>query len=149
MKRLLTPAFESVAAILLVHGAYALQRRDDRNDLPFPGCWNVFGGSVESGETPLEAIRREIHEELNLAVTEWTALWRIVGLSPFRPTPGRVVVFGADVTAGWSTRRLGEGQADGLFAAGSLPEPIVPFAEALILRHHDVLGRRAVVPRSP
>lgn len=40
----------------------------------FPGCWDVVGGHVESGETVLKALGREIEEE-----TGWT-LKRVVAL---------------------------------------------------------------------
>ena len=40
-----------------------LQHRDD--DAPVePSKWGVFGGGMEKGETPLEAVKRECFEEL-------------------------------------------------------------------------------------
>jgi len=41
-----------------------LQLRDDSSSIPYPNCWGTFGGQVEPAETPLEAINREIREEL-------------------------------------------------------------------------------------
>jgi 8-oxo-dGTP diphosphatase len=43
--------------------------RDDKADIPFPNCWDIPGGHVEEGETPEECIRREMLEEMELAVT--------------------------------------------------------------------------------
>ena len=40
--------------------------RDDKADIPFPNMWDIPGGKVESGETPENAIRREMMEELEL-----------------------------------------------------------------------------------
>lgn len=40
--------------------------RDDNKDIPFPNCWDILGGRVEEGETPEEAIKREMLEELEL-----------------------------------------------------------------------------------
>lgn len=48
-------------------GRFLLQHRDD--DAPtYPGCWGLFGGGIEEGESPDEAIRREAYEELRYAV---------------------------------------------------------------------------------
>jgi len=41
-----------------------LQLRDDSAAIAYPNTWGTFGGQVEQGETPLEAIVREIKEEL-------------------------------------------------------------------------------------
>jgi 8-oxo-dGTP pyrophosphatase MutT (NUDIX family) len=32
------------------------------------------GGAIKRGEAPVDAARREIHEELSLSITDWTAL---------------------------------------------------------------------------
>jgi 8-oxo-dGTP pyrophosphatase MutT (NUDIX family) len=60
-----------------------VHRRGWDRDL-FPGCWDIVGGHVEAGETVLEALAREVHEETG---------WRVVG------TP--VLVHTAD----WQGRR--------------------------------------------
>ena len=49
-------------------GKVLLQLRDDRPDIPYPNCWGTFGGQVEINETPEEAIKREIREELEYEV---------------------------------------------------------------------------------
>jgi len=52
------------AAALIFDGAgrVFVQRRSLDRRL-FPGAWDVVGGHLEPGETTLEALRREIHEE--------------------------------------------------------------------------------------
>jgi 8-oxo-dGTP diphosphatase len=37
--------------------------------IPYPNMWDVLGGHVEEGESPLECIRREMWEELGLHVS--------------------------------------------------------------------------------
>lgn len=54
-------------------GKFLLQHRP--NDAPnFPGFWSFFGGVIENGETPQQAIRREVKEDLNYDLPE-PELW--------------------------------------------------------------------------
>ena len=46
-------------------GRVLLQLLDDNPAIPYPNSWGTFGGQVEEGETPLQAIKREIREELD------------------------------------------------------------------------------------
>ncbi len=45
-----------------------LQLRDNKPGLEYPNCWGTFGGQIEEGETPQEALVREIKEELGYHV---------------------------------------------------------------------------------
>jgi len=54
------------AAIIVVRGRYLLQLRDMKRGIFFPGHWGCFGGGVERGESPDEALLRELDEELGL-----------------------------------------------------------------------------------
>jgi 8-oxo-dGTP diphosphatase len=38
--------------------------RDDKPTIPFPNQWDLLGGGLEPGETPLECIVREMREEI-------------------------------------------------------------------------------------
>lgn len=41
-----------------------LQLRDQDHNIPFPGHWGFFGGSIDDGEQPRESALRELDEEL-------------------------------------------------------------------------------------
>lgn len=51
-------------AILYQANQFLLQLRDDKPQIPHPGCWAFFGGHIEPGEQPAEAMRRELQEEI-------------------------------------------------------------------------------------
>jgi 8-oxo-dGTP pyrophosphatase MutT (NUDIX family) len=60
---------DAVAAILtLDDGRYVMQLRDNRADIFFPDHWGCFGGAVEPGENEVDALRRELFEELEYVV---------------------------------------------------------------------------------
>ena len=42
--------------------------RDDKDTIPYPNCWDILGGHVESGETPDECIVREMKEEIGIDI---------------------------------------------------------------------------------
>lgn len=99
----------SASAVLTSNGRYALQLRDG-HVRAFPGCWGLFGGGLESGETPYQAIVREVREELELNVMHARGLVVL----------GGCVVFGADVTDQWNRHVLHEGSAVRLFTVDEL-----------------------------
>jgi ADP-ribose pyrophosphatase YjhB (NUDIX family) len=44
-------------------GKYLLSRREDKQGLYARGLWDAIGGKVEAGESPYDALIREIREE--------------------------------------------------------------------------------------
>ena len=52
--------------------------RDDTVDIPFPNMWDIPGGKVEDNETPIEAIRREMMEEMSIKDLGEIQLFKII-----------------------------------------------------------------------
>ena len=65
---------KQIAAIILENdkGEILLYLRDNKPDIPFPNHWDLIGGHVEEGETPEEALLREVKEELDIDLTDYT-----------------------------------------------------------------------------
>ena len=72
----LRPGNAAAAVIVLGDGRYLLQLRDNKSGIFFPGHWGLFGGGVEDEEQPADALRRELKEELGLAVSNMKPLTR-------------------------------------------------------------------------
>jgi 8-oxo-dGTP diphosphatase len=63
-----------IAAIILENdkGEFLLYLRDNKPDIPFPDHWDLIGGHVEEGETPEEALIREVKEEIDIDLKDYT-----------------------------------------------------------------------------
>ena len=64
----LKPADAVAGLIVLEDGRYLMQRRDTVPGIFYPEHWGCFGGAVNEGEAPLQALRRELREELEFEV---------------------------------------------------------------------------------
>jgi 8-oxo-dGTP diphosphatase len=60
------------AGIILINSKnhILLILRDDDPTIPYPNMWDLPGGHLEEGETPEQAIRREMKEELDFDLGE-------------------------------------------------------------------------------
>jgi 8-oxo-dGTP diphosphatase len=65
---------KQIAAIIFENqkGELLLCKRDNSPGIPFPLHWDLPGGHVEDGETPEEALVREVREELGYELKEYS-----------------------------------------------------------------------------
>jgi len=119
-----------VAIIVLDDGRYLMQLRDDKPGIFYPNHWGLFGGAVDDGETPEEALRRELWEELELAPTSVTYFTRLD--LDFSPLDGKTCYrrfYEVPLAVEELTKlKLGEGR------------------EMRPMEAHDLLGHQRVTP---
>lgn len=64
------PPVSVAIAILYQNNKYLMQLRDNIPTIDSPGCWEMFGGHLESHETPEVGVKREIQEEIGYVITD-------------------------------------------------------------------------------
>ena len=57
-----------IHAVLLSNNQEVLIIKRTENQSVYPGYWDIPGGTLESGELPLEGLKREVKEETNLDI---------------------------------------------------------------------------------
>lgn len=58
---------KKITAVVLINekNQFLLYLRDNKKTIPYPNHWSLLGGHVEKNETLLEALKREIKEEID------------------------------------------------------------------------------------
>jgi 8-oxo-dGTP diphosphatase len=121
-----------VVSIIIINdeNQVLLQLRDDKPSIPFPNKWVTLGGSVEQGESPEEAIKRELKEEIE---------FKLVNFELFKSYewPDRVeFVFQAKFNFNLETVPLHEGQRIGYFSWKQIQEMNLAFNDDEIFRDY-------------
>jgi len=102
------------ALILRPDGRVFAQRRSPDRRL-FPGCWDLVGGHLEAGESPRDALVRELAEETGWQFESLLELRRVVDWeSPDaegKQELKREFVVVVTVAGGWDHSRLEGGKA--------------------------------------
>ena len=128
---------KDMVSVMLVNpqGQVLFQQRDHNPGIAFPGHWTIFGGAVEAGETPDEAVRRELMEELelDLPLRHWHSY-----TCPVRSVRGELDVR-VHVYVGYTDRpveslTLHEGMAMGYFDRAGASRLMFGFGKAPIIQ---------------
>lgn len=64
------PPFSGAKIALLCGSRVVAYLRDDKDDIPFPGLWDLPGGGCERGESPVGCALREVEEEFGISIAE-------------------------------------------------------------------------------
>ena len=132
------PNTQTSHAILLLGEKYILQLRENKPDIAAPGQWSLFGGKKKTDETPLEAILREIREELLIETPGYRYLWFADYFAAFEGEVIRTWFFCSDVSSVWAEHKLMEGQSVGIFHFKDISDLGMPAVmRQTIERFHD------------
>lgn len=117
----MTIDFHGAKIALLVGSELLLAyQRDDKSDIPFPGCWDLPGGGREGAETPIECVLREVREEFGLALAPEVVHWMRAYPSERRPGAASYFMVGTLAPAQCDAIRFGEeGQQWALMELGA------------------------------
>jgi len=111
-----------VAEALIVNEKNEILLQKKTRDYKFApgGFWTVFGGEIKDGESPEQALRREIKEEINYDAKQLT-LFKICDYElPQNGVEGRRYIFIVRFHGSVSQISLSEGCGFGFFSAGEL-----------------------------
>lgn len=130
----------AVAIIYLDNGQYLMQLRDDKPGIFYPDHWGTFGGAIDPGEKPEQALYRELKEELNLDVSEsvfFTKMdfgFQALGIKQTYRMYFEIVIKASQL----QQFTLGEGQAFDSFDIDDLvlTKRVVPYDSFAIWMHH-------------
>ncbi|MDA5092694.1 NUDIX hydrolase [Aliiroseovarius sp. KMU-50] len=68
--------FTGAKLVLLIGDRLVTLLRDDREDIPWPGFWDLPGGARENGESAEECVLRETYEEIGLHLAREDLCWK-------------------------------------------------------------------------
>jgi 8-oxo-dGTP diphosphatase len=137
-----------IATLILENpsGQILLYLRDDKPSIPFPHHWDLFGGHVEPGETVQEALVREVREELDLELDDFTFFRRYECLEG-DAFPNVKHVFTARIGRSSDSLTLREGERLAWFDRREIPElRIANILKAILL---DFIAVQDAGPAAP
>ncbi len=132
---------KKIAAIIFENdrGEFLFYLRDNRPGIPFPRHWDLFGGHVEEGETPEEALVREVKEEIGYDLKEYK-FFRKYECPEGDAYPNIKYIFSGRINLPVAEITLLEGEKARYFTEEEVPD--IKFANILKMIVLDYIKRR-------
>ena len=113
---------KKIAAVILENenDEILLYLRDKKPGIPFPDCWDLIGGHLEEGETPEEALLREVKEELNYDLKEYKFYKKFICLEG-DAYPNEKYIFSGKIDLPFEKITLFEGERPQFFSRKEIP----------------------------
>jgi mutator protein MutT len=70
---------DGVKILILSPDKVLLFHRDNIPTIPYPDCWHLIGGGIDEGETPEQALVREVKEEACYDLKYFKLITKLVG----------------------------------------------------------------------
>ena len=124
-------------------GKYLFVLRDNNPNIPGPNCWSLVGGGVEENETPYEALRREVLEEINIPIFNLKLIRQMTAKDNVNGEEVEVqrYIFYAKTKASLEEIILAEGQAVAFFTLEEIVnnKKVCIGLKKLILSYRDII----------
>ena len=121
-----------------------------RDDLPFiadPGMWSLIGGSIDEGESPEQAAKREVSEEIGITIEDLRYLATIDAVDSVQGVrhPLRIALFLAVIERDEGEIELADGQQVRYFSLDAIMErDLKPEFKRFIFMRREELERGPV-----
>ena len=116
--------------------------RDNKIDIPFPNMWDIPGGKVEEGESPEQALRREMMEEMSIKNLGEIKLFKIFTSENLTDN-----IFWKRINLNLREIELNEGQVLGYFDLKNIQETELAFNYNKVLEefYKEIVNKKGLL----
>jgi len=122
---------------------FLLVLRDNKKDIPYPNYWSLLGGGIEKGESPEQALKRELIEEIGIEINKVNLIKEMQLDMEFnnKKISTLLFLFKADIDLEIDKIKLNEGQRLEYFSQDEILKlnNVGLWIKEFIINHKDLL----------